>query len=174
MLHPEILQIEKLRLLGTQSNAIKKVSWICTVRHQDIWDSRFGGFRECRIFSGTYHIHPPARQSYIVMRAREAHSAMHSQISFKRLFSTSLFLCVISCKGAVWYVFCMRLFCEIYRSLWYVFCDEYIIPKRCNETIPSDVSKYMYTHIHKITRVYTGTSLLFRAVLKCLKHPKVP
>jgi len=49
---PEIHQIQKLKLLGTNSNEAKISIWICTARYRGIWVSRSGGFRRCSNFSG--------------------------------------------------------------------------------------------------------------------------
>ena len=52
---PEILQIQNLKFLGTNSNWTKISIWICTARNQEFWVSRLGGFRGCSIFCGNSH-----------------------------------------------------------------------------------------------------------------------
>ena len=53
---PEIHQIQKLQVHGTNSNQTKITIWICTARYGGIWVSRFGGFRGCSTFSGICHM----------------------------------------------------------------------------------------------------------------------
>jgi len=52
----ETLEIHKLKFLGTNANWTRISIWICTVRYQEIWVSRCGGFRGCCIFSWHCHI----------------------------------------------------------------------------------------------------------------------
>jgi len=52
----EIHQIEKLKFLGTNSNETKISICIFTAKYHEIWVSWSGGIRECRFFSGNFHI----------------------------------------------------------------------------------------------------------------------
>ena len=53
---PEVKQIEKLRLLGISQYKFKLRFWLNLNSHREIWNSWFGGFQWCSIFSGNRHM----------------------------------------------------------------------------------------------------------------------